>query len=312
MRNIEVTKIDIMASRLFVCTRKRIRYTCPFLYLCFFSASFAQQPLPSPANTATPPATVDKTQTPPAAPAKPAAADDLSVEQARLADRFKRLEEVVGRLAELSASSDPRRAKLLRETIAQSREQDVNARFESIVKLLQDERLSAASTNQSELQKELDALLGLLLKADRDKEISSQRERIKNYIKQVDRLIRMQKGVRARTEGDDELKGLGNDQKIIATDTGKLGSDISKTDGDKTPDSDKPPKPSDKGQPKSDDKEKPKSDDKRKPNPDEKDKPKSDDKQKPGNDAPKPGEPSKPDDSQKPGDKSKSGKPSDS
>ena len=89
----------------------------------------------------------------------PAAGDELSVEQARLADRFKRLEEVIGRLAELSASTDPRRAKLLREAIAQSREQDINVRFESIVKLLEDERLSAAATNQTELQKELDALL---------------------------------------------------------------------------------------------------------------------------------------------------------
>ena len=257
-----------------------------------------------------PPTHADKSK--PADKPKSPATDQLSVEQARLADRFKRLEEVIGRLAELSAPTDPRRAKLLREAIAQSREQDVNTRFESIVKLLQDERLSAASTNQTELQKELDALLGLLLKADRDKELSSQRERIKNYIKEVDRIIRMQKGVRARTEGGDELKGLGDDQQNIATDTGKLGGDISKTDGDKTPDSDKPPKPGDKDQPKSDEKEKPKSDDKQKPKPDDKDKPKSDDKQKPGNDAPKPGEPSKPDDSQKPGDKSKSGKPSDS
>jgi hypothetical protein len=268
-------------------------------------------PAPPNVESDAPPAasTPDKSKS--AGKAKSPATDQLSVEQARLADRFKRLEEVIGRLAELSAPTDPRRAKLLREAIAQSREQDVNTRFESIVKLLQDERLSAAATNQTELQKELDGLLGLLLKADRDKELSNQRERIKNYIKQVDRIIRMQKGVRARTEGGDELKGLGSDQQKIAADTGKLGGDISKTDGDKTPESDKPPKSGDKDQPKADEKEKPKSDDKQKPKTDDKDKPKSNDKQKPGNDAPKPGEPSKPDDSQKPGDKSKSGKPSD-
>ena len=37
----------------------------------------------------------------------PAAGDDLAVDQARLADRFERLEVVIGRLAELSASTDP-------------------------------------------------------------------------------------------------------------------------------------------------------------------------------------------------------------
>src|SRR5262245_18385596 len=172
--------------------------------------------------------------TPAAAPAtKSGAADELSVEQARLADRFKRLEEVIGRLAELSASSDPRRAKLLRDAIAQSREQDVNSRFESIVKLLQDERLSAASTNQTELQKELDSLLNLLLKADRDKELSTQRERIRKYLKEVDRILRLQKGVRARTEGGDDPKALSPEQQRIASDTSKLGGDISRTDGDK-------------------------------------------------------------------------------
>src|SRR5687768_14317785 len=93
--------------------------------------------------------------TPSAEPAAPTANDELPVEQARLADRFKRLEEVLGRLAELSASTDPRRAKLLRDAIAQSREQDINVRFESIVKLLEDERLSAAATNQTELHNEL-------------------------------------------------------------------------------------------------------------------------------------------------------------
>ena len=44
--------------------------------------------------------------------------------------------------------SDPNRARLLRQAIAQSREQDINVRFESIVKLLEDERLSAATNNQ--------------------------------------------------------------------------------------------------------------------------------------------------------------------
>jgi hypothetical protein len=165
----------------------------------------------------------------------PTATDELPVEQARLADRFKRLEEVLGRLAELSASTDPRRAKLLRDAIAQSREQDVNVRFESIVKLLEDERLSAAATNQTELQTELDQLLTLLLKADRDKELSSQRDRVRKYLKEVARLIRMQKDVRARTEGGDDFKPLSKDQERVAADTGQLGGDISTTEAKDDP-----------------------------------------------------------------------------
>lgn len=215
--------------------------------------SFCQEP-PQPKPSASP---AEAAAAPAASPAnkaestpKPAgAADQLSVDQARLADRFKRLEEVIGRLAELSASSDPRRAKILREAIAQSREQDLNVRFESIVKLLQDERLSAAATNQTELQKELDSLLAVLLKADRDKELTSQRERVKKYLKEVSRLIREQKGVRARTDGGDEFRGLGQEQQRLATDTGKLGGDIAKTESDKKTAGDEPPKPEDNQKP---------------------------------------------------------------
>ncbi|MEX2310464.1 MAG: hypothetical protein WD738_23050 [Pirellulales bacterium] len=167
-----------------------------------------------------------------------AAGGELSVEQARLADRFKRLEEVVGRLAELSGSTDPRRARLLRQAIAQSREQDINVRFESIVKLLEDERLSAAATNQTDLQKELDELLTLLLKADRDKELASERDRVRQYLKEVARLIRLQKGIRARTEGGDELRPLSEDQQRVASDTGKLSGNIDETEGDKKPEPD--------------------------------------------------------------------------
>lgn len=243
-------------------------------------------------------------------PADPVATDQISVDQARLADRFKRLEEVVGRLAELSASTDPRRAKLLREAIAQSREQDINVRFESIVKLLQDERLAAASTNQSDLGKQLDGLLTLLLKADRDKELTSQRDRVQKYLKEVSRLIREQKGIRARTEGEDELKSLGTDQQRIANETGKLGGNISKTEGGKKSDSDKKPDGENKDGNKPDSSEKPgdKNEDK-KPSDDKSSKP--DDKKEPGDSkSGKPSDSSKPSEGEKPSDSK--GEPSDS
>ena len=256
----------------------------------------ASEPAVSPpaAEPPTVPATpTAKPQAPATPAATPAATDELSIEQARLADRYKRLEEVVGRLAELSASSDPRRAKLLRDAIAQSREQDINVRFESIVKLLQDERLSAAATNQTDLEKQLDGLLSLLMKADRDKELNTQRDRVKKYLKEVSRLIREQKGIRARTEGDDELKALGADQKRIAAETDKLGGNISKTEGgDKKTDGGKKPDGENK-------------DEKMPGEADEKPGDKPDGNKPDDNKSPKPGDDKKPSDS-------KSGKPSDS
>jgi hypothetical protein len=162
-------------------------------------------------------------------------APDLSVEQARLADRFKRLEQVIGRLAELSAGNDPRRAELLRQAIAQSREQDLNLRFESVVKLLEAERLAVAATNQTELQTELDALLNLLLKADRDTALASERERIREYLKELGRLLRLERDLRARTEGGDDERRLTEAQKKVADETGKLGGKIDETERENDP-----------------------------------------------------------------------------
>ncbi|MGD9634795.1 MAG: hypothetical protein AB7G28_04490 [Pirellulales bacterium] len=170
----------------------------------------------------------------PAESTPPDAGSELSVDQARLADRYERLEIVVARLAELSASSDPRRAKVLREALAKSREEGMDERFETIVGLLEGERLSVATGRQAELQKELDTLLALLLKADRDRELDSQTKRVKAYLKEVGRLIRLQKGVHARTEGGDDAKRLAEDQKQVGDQTGDLGkaiSDTEKTDG---------------------------------------------------------------------------------
>ena len=273
-----------------------ILFLLPPIQLAAVEFASAQEPTPAAKPAAAPedapPAepSAPSLAAKPEKPAEPAATDQLSVDQARLADRYKRLEEVVGRLAELSASTDPRRAKLLREAIAQSREQDINVRFESIVKLLQDERLAAASTNQTDLEKQLDGLLTLLLKADRDKELTSQRDRVQKYLKEVSRLIREQKGIRARTEGEDELKSLGTDQQRIANETGKLGGNISKTEGGKKSDGDTKPEGENK--------------DGKKPGSDEKPGDTNEDK-KPGDD-----KSSKPGDKQEPGD-SKSGKPSD-
>lgn len=161
---------------------------------------------------------------------EPAASDDLSVQQGQLADRYERLEMVAARLAELSAASDPHRAQRLREAIARSREQEVGVRFEAIVKLLENERLSAAARNQQELQGELSSLLDLLLKDSRDSRIESEQKRIRRYLREVGRLIRWQKGIRARTEGGDDQQSLEHDQGQVAEQTAELGGSIDETE----------------------------------------------------------------------------------
>jgi len=157
---------------------------------------------------------------------KSAGAEELALVEGRLADRYRRLEQVMLRLAELSATTDPRRAAVLRRVVTQSKKQDISVRFESIVKLLEDERLATASQNQTTLNAELRALLDVLLKENRSDRLESEQKRIRRYLKEVNRLIRRQKGVKARTEGGDDADRLGETQKNIADQTGKLAGEI--------------------------------------------------------------------------------------
>ena len=164
--------------------------------------------------------------------AAPAATDgDLRQVEARLAERYERLELLVGRLAELSQSTQPRRANLLRQLVAQSRERDVPGRFDAIVRALEKESYSTAIEGQTELHGELQKLLELLLQEDRDRQIESQRKRIGRYLQDLNKLIRLQRGVKARTDGGDEPDELADDQQRVGDQTQKLGDEIEESEG---------------------------------------------------------------------------------
>lgn len=163
-----------------------------------------------------------------AEPAAPAAKpeEELVLEQGQLADRFDRLEKKILRLAELTAPSDPRRAAVLRQVVAQSKDRDVTVRFEAIVGFLKTDRLATAQENQEGLVVDLAKLLELLLKEDRASRIESEKRRIQRLLKEVGRIIKEQRGVKARTEGGDDLDRLKDAQGRIAGKTGKLADEL--------------------------------------------------------------------------------------
>ncbi len=162
----------------------------------------------------------------------------LNAQQSRLADRYDQLELLAGRLAELSRATQPRRARLLRQLVAKSRERDIAGRFDGIITALDSDSLGKASTAQAELQVDLQKMLDLLLQEDRDKQIESERKRIRKYLAEV----KLQRGIKARTEGGDEAKLLTKDQKRLAESTAKLEQLIKATEGSESskPDASKP------------------------------------------------------------------------
>ena len=164
----------------------------------------------------------------------------LTSDQARVAGRFERLELLAGRLAELSRGTHPRRAQLLRELIAASRGRDVAGQFESVVEDLRQERLSSAKDRQVSLEGELNKLLELMLREGRQRQVEAARKRILNYLNELKLVLRQQRGVKARTEGGDDMPTLSKDQQRARTRTealqGRIKSDESSpSDQSQTP-----------------------------------------------------------------------------
>ncbi|MBX3427708.1 MAG: hypothetical protein KF688_18660 [Pirellulales bacterium] len=157
----------------------------------------------------------------------------LADRETRLAERLDRLELLAERLAELSRTTQPRRAKVLRDLIARSRERDLSGRMGAIAAALEQESYSRAIEGQGEVHAELAKLLELLLQEDRDAEIESERKRIGRYLQEIRQVIRLERGLKGRTEGGDDPQKLAEEQAKVAERTGALGKNVAESDGSK-------------------------------------------------------------------------------
>jgi hypothetical protein len=180
-----------------------------------------------------------------AAEAKPAPATakpkKLSQQQQQIADQFKHLEEVLLRMAELTASSDPRRAALLKKAVAQSKEQLVDAQFDRLVELLQKDQLSKALEGQATLDRDLQAILDLLMSENRATQLDEQKKRLQEYLKRVNELIKEQKNIQGRTAGGENPKSLSAEQGTLTEKTGSLAQQIkTNEEGKAKPDAKEP------------------------------------------------------------------------
>ena len=160
---------------------------------------------------------------------EPPLGDDLVLRQQQVVARFRHFEEVLLRLAELTAAEDPDRAALLRKTVAASKERLVALQLENLVDLLEREQLARAVAQQAELVDDLVALLDLLLSEDRAKRREAEKEELKQFIREVNRLIKDQRGLHAQTEGQGSTPRLADAQDRLADKTGDLAGRVGRS-----------------------------------------------------------------------------------
>jgi hypothetical protein len=177
-------------------------------------------------------------------PSKPAKnQNELALRQGRIADKYARLEQLMLKMAEIDGPTNPKRAALLKQAVQQSKDNLTKSQLDSIVKLLDQQKLKRAVDGQGEVTVEMKALLELLLSENRSDRNKSEQERIKQYIQDVERLIRLQKDVQGRTEGTEKNDNLAKDQGKVADRTGDVEKKIGENEedsGEKKPGDQKP------------------------------------------------------------------------
>jgi hypothetical protein len=146
--------------------------------------------------------------------------------QEQVAGRYKRFEEVLLRMAELTATSDPKRAALLRKTVAEGKQRRVPAQLEAIVELLKEDRLANAITGEQEVEQDLTKLLDLLLSEQRADKLKDERERLKQQVRKIKELINRQQQLQSQTEGAGDIKQLAESEGKLATEAEKLAAEM--------------------------------------------------------------------------------------
>ncbi len=152
--------------------------------------------------------------------------EPISAAQRRMAQRYKLLEDKLFTLYEFERDQNPIRSNILKRAYQQSQEKMTATHLRTIVDLLDNEQLKEAEQHQKVVLKELEELLVLLESEDRGKRVRDEIRRHQEYLKEVERILRMQKGLRAQAENNADSKRLGKSQERTAERTGKLADDI--------------------------------------------------------------------------------------
>jgi hypothetical protein len=155
---------------------------------------------------------------------------NLAEEQKRIQAEFKAVEQLIIRLAESYAKTDPKKAEVLRQAFAASKERRVEGKLEDLIALLAKEQLFQATKSQTEVHGDLLKLLELLQSGDHDRQLADQQRRLKEYIARITRIIKYEDEQKFQTQGDRDSKELVPREDANAGRVGDLVKDIERNE----------------------------------------------------------------------------------
>ena len=157
--------------------------------------------------------------------------DELQRKATMIAASYDKLEQLILRMAEIEGLTNPQRAALLKRAAQQSSERRTKRQLTDTVTLLvPPAKLKRAIDEEERGLADMKLLLELLLSEDRADRLKAEEQRIRDYIKEVERLIRLQKSAEGQTRGGADAKKLANEQERIAGRTEELADQIRETE----------------------------------------------------------------------------------
>lgn len=159
----------------------------------------------------------------------------LDIGQQAVLSRFDRFEKELVQMAEQLRKADPERAELLFRTHSQSQQERVIGQMRIIHELLagKNPQFGDSIQRQEQLVTSLVTLLDLLQSENRISEIEAERVRVKEILKNVNKLIGKEKDVRANTERGSDPNKSAKDQEDVAKDANQLINDVKDQDAKK-------------------------------------------------------------------------------
>lgn len=186
-------------------------------------------------------------------------ADPLTTDQQQVAGRYKKLEELLLRSAELESAENPARSALLQQAAQLGKQAQLADLLARAATRLDKKQYSQALEDQKTSRENLKRLLELLQSENRGERVREQRDQVRRWIEETDRLLRMQKSLSGRTEGGQEMQQAAGDQnklsnkaQEIAKELGGDNKDKDAKDSDSSQDSKSDSKPDSKSESKPD------------------------------------------------------------
>ncbi len=149
-------------------------------------------------------------------PNTPASENPLANQQSAVAEQFKKLEALLLKSAELEAADNPTRAALLQQAAQLGKQTQLSDLLVRAARSLEQKQFSQAIEDQKNSRDSLKRLLELLQSENRQDRIREQKEEVRRWIEETDRLLRLQISQRGRTEGGQENQQAAKDQAKLA------------------------------------------------------------------------------------------------